>query len=326
MRRGDIRSLLLADGPVRLARHLHHALHAVLRHDAHGCPFQLAPRVELLHRVHRVCELDLGRVALDPFVLEHLLGREALARVNLEQLVDEVLGVLGDVVPPGGGVVVAARHDLLEKGWHLLLVEGGEAAEQDVQDHAHRPHVHLDAVALGGEDLGRHVAGRAAGRLHDSLLTHHLGQPEVGQLDRRIGRRRGVEQVLRLEVAVADVVRVQVLQRVRDLPHALGRILLGIRATRDDAVEELAARDELHHEVDLGALVEHLVQRDHVGVRDPLHDRDLVLDRLECARLRLVDDLHRERPAVALALAGVHLGKVARTEVLANLVLLGQRL
>ena len=50
-------------------------------------------------------------------------------------------------------------QDLLEECGQLLLVEGREAAEQDVQDDAYRPQVdRARVVAFVLEDLGRHVA------------------------------------------------------------------------------------------------------------------------------------------------------------------------
>jgi hypothetical protein len=47
----------------------------------------------------------------------------------------------------------------------VLGVEGREAAEEDVEDDAHGPEVHLVGVLLALEDR-RHVARRAARRGH----------------------------------------------------------------------------------------------------------------------------------------------------------------
>lgn len=52
------------------------------------------------------------------------------------------------------------------------------------------------------------------------------------------------------------------LERAEDLPHGAGCVLLAVVAPLDDPLEQLAARDQLEHQLDLRARLEHLAQPD----------------------------------------------------------------
>lgn len=140
------------------------------------------------------------------------------------------------------------------------------------------------------------------------------GHAEVGHLDVALG----VEQeVLRLEVAMADVESVAVIDRVDDLLEVVHRLGFLQPATRDEVVEELAARNVLHDEVaneqrsvsrkssaprtyrgsrmqidsQFAVRFPNVVQVHDVWVIDQLHDDNLALDSLQdllglCAGLR----------------------------------------
>mmetsp|Transcript_29632 Transcript_29632/g.79541 ORF Transcript_29632/g.79541 Transcript_29632/m.79541 type:complete len:253 (-) Transcript_29632:342-1100(-) len=233
--------------------------HLVLEDDAEGHLLELAVGVVLLERLHGLGELLGGRGCGDPLVLEHVIGCVTRLGIDDEELLHEILGVVGHIVPPGRGEVILALHNGGEELGELLLVEGRKAAEKDVEDDPHRPAVHLHAEALVLQDLGRYVAGCAAGCLHDGVAAHHLGQAEVGELDGRVGVRRGVEDVFGLEVAVADPHLMHILECPTDLTNAQGRVRLRVGPPGHNAVKELPAAHKLHHKVDLLGLIEHLV-------------------------------------------------------------------
>ena len=76
-----------------------------------------------------------GRLA-DPGVGQELLDRVAFVRVDGEEVRHEILGRFGDVVPPRGQECVLAAGDFLGEDLNAFVVEGGEAAEQGVEDAA----------------------------------------------------------------------------------------------------------------------------------------------------------------------------------------------
>ena len=72
---------------------------------------------------------------------------------------------------------------------------------------------------------------------------------------------------------------VQVVDGAQDPPHEPPRLDLGVPLPLDDAVEEVAAADVIHDEVDrFVRRDEHVVHPDHVGVVEGPEDRGLGLD------------------------------------------------
>ena len=79
-------------------------------------------------------------------MLKDLVGRVPLERVHLEHEGDELLGRVRDVVPVGRVELEQPAEDLIEQ-FFLVVGPAGEgrvAAEEDVQDNAHRPHINLE--------------------------------------------------------------------------------------------------------------------------------------------------------------------------------------
>ena len=64
----------------------------------------------------------------------------------------------------------------------LVLVEGERAAQADVHDDAHRPHVQRAVVAAAVDHLGRQIGRRPHDRATERLLADDAGEAEVAQL------------------------------------------------------------------------------------------------------------------------------------------------
>lgn len=114
------------------------------------------------------------------------------------------------------------RHDLAVQLDVILVKEWWEPSTHFEHEHAHRPPIDGFAVSLGLDDLWSEVVGRAAeGPGH--ILGDMLGESKIGDLD---VSHRVQQQVLGLEVAVDDCVRVQVFQRQQDLACVESRYVL----------------------------------------------------------------------------------------------------
>ena len=74
-----------------------------------------------------------------------------------------------------------------------------------------------------------------------------------------------------------DADRMQVLQRARHTPHHVTGLSLTVAAFADDAIEQLAARQQVHHHPYLLFTLEHLYQLYAVRVVDLVHDLNLVV-------------------------------------------------
>ena len=228
-----------------------------------------------------------GAGADDEGMLQRLVGGDALLRVDGQAAADEVLGLGGDAAPvlDGGEAVVGA-----EDGLHLLevgvAVEGGVAAQQEVGDDADGPQVDGLAVAGLAEDLGRHVAGGAAGGGQDVelVLVHDAREPEVGDEQVGVVLGRAEQQVLGLEVAVHDAVLVEVGNGRQHRADQVRRVRLVVRALAADAVEQLAAQRQVGDEVEVVHGLEVVDEREDVLVahRDLSQHGDLVANLRPC--------------------------------------------
>eukprot|EP00964_Phaeocystis_antarctica_P057457 scaffold34002_cov65-Phaeocystis_antarctica.AAC.4 len=107
-------------------------------HDGH------ARRTSLVEEVIRVYTY-----AHDPVVLQSLARIHPPTRVDGEQPRDEILGFVRDVRPILWRELEAAALDARVHLVVRLAVEGRRGAQQDVDDHPHRPHVTRRAVARG---------------------------------------------------------------------------------------------------------------------------------------------------------------------------------
>ena len=154
----------------------------------------------------------------DPLMLQRLRRLHPPGGVHHEEPPDKILCSVRNVRPELVGESVLGA---LDAPVDLLLgpsEEGRRRTEQDVDDHTDRPHIARRAVeALFEEDFGRNVAWRAALGRHEEVghVGRHregldLAQPKVGdfELSVLVGARQ--QDVLRLEISVADLAIVEV--------------------------------------------------------------------------------------------------------------------
>ena len=145
-------------------------------------------------------------------------GSEGAARGAARAARDGGRGAIARLeVAVGGGA--EELHDLDQVLLRRVLALVRQVAEEELhQDRAHRPDVDADGVLGRAEhELGRAVVPRADVRHVGLPLHQHLRAPEVAQP--ALERRRVAEQVVRLDVAVADAPRVDVLERAERLPQ-----------------------------------------------------------------------------------------------------------
>mmetsp|Transcript_17532 Transcript_17532/g.44529 ORF Transcript_17532/g.44529 Transcript_17532/m.44529 type:complete len:331 (-) Transcript_17532:174-1166(-) len=260
------------------------------------------------HRRHaaphrRVAPLQHPRVA------RQLRQRDALLGVHAQHAPQQRLHLRAEPRRD----LVAGRHDLLEQPRQRRLVERKAACQHHVQHHPQRPDVRRRArIALLGQHLRRDVVWRPARRHQLAVLgvgrLRQRTQPKVRQLG---GPVLCQQHVLRLEVAVVYALRVAVGQRVHELVQHLPSLPLVHAPLRHDLVEELPARHQLHHHVDLLRRRHHLLEVHHVGVLQVLQDCDLRLNLVRHVlprQLLLVQDLDGHRLACLCMLAILHLG------------------
>ena len=167
-------------------------------------------------------------------------------------------------------------------------------------------------VALGGHDLGRQVVGGTAEGPCD--VGHLLGEAKVGDLEVAVAVE---QQVLGLQVAVDDVVRVQVVEGQGDLGGVELGDGVGEALGLAQQTEQLAALDKVHDHVQVLGVLEGAPQGDEERVLDLLQHAALVvgvLDLLHLDDLGLFQHLDGVEALVVLALDEVHASKGAGAE------------
>lgn len=167
----------------------------------------------LLVQLERFAE-RLLHVLADPRVTHHIVQRQTRAAV-LQQFRDQILCARRDELRIADLDAADLRVSLLA----VLGLERRTADEELVAQHAKAPLVDGVVVALVLDHLWRQIIQRSAHRL--AVVGHRVGRPaEVGELDVIVG---GEQNVLRLQVAVHDVVQVAIVERISHLVRVLRR-------------------------------------------------------------------------------------------------------
>ncbi|GIX65410.1 ABC transporter ATP-binding protein, putative [Babesia caballi] len=274
----------------------------------------------------QVNRVVLGHVG-EPVVLQRLGGGDALRRVEGDHATDEVLGALRDLAPLRHVEGELARLHLLDDRRLVRAVEGREAAQQNVQDHADGPDVAL-VVVHALEHLGRNVVRRADLLLHLGVDVAVRREAKVNDPDVGVDGLGLEQQVLRLEVAVHDVLPVHVVDAAQHLLDDFGRVLLREALAAHYLVEQLASRVELRDEVVVLFVLEELEDLHDVRVVQRLEHVHLAQQRLVVA-LALHGALNYHLHGVLLAGGAVeaqqHLAEGALAEQLHCLVVLPER-
>ena len=209
----------------------------------------------------------------NPLVVQNAFEGDPLLRVHVDDLSQQVLGVAAESLRD----LELAAYDPVVELVEVVVVEGQVAGEHGVEHDSQRPDIGLDGVVfLFGEHFWWRVAGRAAGSFYFLISLVEPPEPEVDELHLHLVFAQ--QQVLGLEVAVDDVLGVEVLQRVDDLNKKSERGFFVEVLSRDDEVVQLSAAHVLHDEEDAAGALDDVVELNDVGVGDGLGDLQFAQD------------------------------------------------
>lgn len=218
-------------------------------------------------------------------MLKALLGGYARFRVFVQHQSNQVLCFVADVSPMLRIKFKFLFENISEYLCAIITLERRIAAQEDVEDDAERPHITRLIIILF-QNFWCYVIWCADNSLHLNLIfvfivnAKALRESKVNQLYLRIRRTVLQQKVFWLEVAVADFQLMQMLYSRDDLPHVIGCACLAEALALDDFVEELAARGQLHDDVDVAEINIRLVKLYYVGMVEATQDFELLLERL----------------------------------------------
>jgi hypothetical protein len=138
-------------------------------------------------------------------VIPDFIHSEPLLRVRVENSSDQVLALAAQEL----GQSVVGTHDFFVEIGGLGVFERQVATDHGVENHATAPDVGLESVvAFASNHFGSSITGRPAGSLESGIGFVHVAEAEVDDLESEVVVE---QQVLRLEVSVADSTLVDVL-------------------------------------------------------------------------------------------------------------------
>lgn len=182
----------------------------------------------------------LGHLLLDPLVVVSFFSSKSHVSTSLEQVPDEVLGLLGDDFPGRVVEVVSSVEHIIQYFVVVFASIWGFATQHDEHNYTHGPIIApLSVTSL--EHLRSNVVGCTVGHGHELVLIHLFSQTEIYQLDMRLVIGFVEQKVLRFDVSVADVILVQVDQRVEGLLHDHRGLGFGKSFRLRDMEEKLAS-------------------------------------------------------------------------------------
>lgn len=187
-----------------------------------------------------------------------LLVVEALVGIDFEEATEHVTRFLGDIILEG----VDSSENEAVQFVHTGSLERHCAVQHCVEDYSCAPEVNAKAVSvLIPENLRRNVGGCAALVAHLDTWRALLADSKVGDLNLTLA----IEQyVVEFDVAMGNVLRVNVLEAIDYLLEDLLRDWLLQATPLPDVVEKVATRAQLHHDDYVFLRLDCLVDLDHV--------------------------------------------------------------
>jgi hypothetical protein len=254
-----------------------------LRPVAHGAEIRrLSPAFELAAKPFEV-------------LLQNQPAGWPLGGIFLQQLADDPRKLVRHTRVELVRRIKAGIAMLVQQVEHALPLEGRPPGQKQVKHDAEGIQIAAVGDRLAGRLFGRQVFGgadqTAGGR--QLLAGKHLGDAEIGELDRAVV---GLEEVLRLEVAMNDAVVMGELEGGAELEGGVEH-----RSPRQPAFFlkkffEVLAGDILHGVVVVAIVVAGVIEADDVRMVELFEDADLALEALQETRLLgqlRSEDLHR---------------------------------
>lgn len=187
-------------------------------------------------------------------------------------------------------VFYLSGDDLLVDLNRLISKEWRVPRSHFIDQHSQRPPIDGLVVSLGQDDFWGQILWGTTQRPRPSL--HSFREPEIGNLQVSVVVN---QKILRLQISVDQVQRVQILERQHDLSGVEAGVGFAETADSPQMREHLTATNELEDHVEIGVVLEGVLHVDQEREVDGLKNAFLVqrvLHLFELHHLLLVQNLH----------------------------------
>jgi hypothetical protein len=207
---------------------------------------------------------------LEPSRLQHVVDRVPLFNVPVQHVAeqpDQVLGETRWIFDNLSGNLSCHANGVVVDPWARALAHR-------VEDNAQRPDIGRHAViSMAGYHLGCCVRVGTADGCHEAV--HGLNAAYTEVTDLRIAR-RVEEDVVQLDVAMANIVTVQIFDAAGNLKEDAASLGFAQSPAVDNMRNQIATRTILHDDTDGVWHENDFVESDNVRVVDPLEDSELL--------------------------------------------------
>ena len=155
---------------------------------------------------------------------------------------------------------------LLHLLYYLLVVSSWErrlSREHDIHDHPTAPNVTFFIVVGLGKYFGSHIIWSAQNSAHSLAWVESLGRSKINNFDQPFLL---LQNVLWLQVPVANAVVVAVIYCLKNLEHNFGCIFFREELPLHNFVEQLTPLTQFSDHVVSSFVLKHLVESEYVGV------------------------------------------------------------
>ena len=226
-------------------------------------------------------------------MLQGLTAIQSLLLVQNKELADEVFALVRDMIELTMVEMEAGFFDLAEHFGRVRTLEWKITANKGVEKDTKRPDVSFLTVGAF-HDFGSHVVGSTGDCLELPLALGCLGQTKVDKTHGIVCR---YHDVVRLDIAMDDVLRVTVIDRLEQTLHvpSCGRLSESLISLLGDLLEELRSRHVLHNQVDILSIIVSLVILDNIRVIERVQYGNFLHDAVNIIpQLNLVKHFNRD--------------------------------
>jgi len=227
--------------------------------------------VDIRLQVTEHVRVQIGQVVLsvalrlDPRMFKRLLSRESDVGRPLQQLINQIFGLIAHLFPDLGLHAILAVEYVLNDVFVLLSTKWRLTAKHDEHNDSHTPNIALSSVA-SLQHFWCDVVRRTIGLVHNFVGHNSFGQAEVNQFDVAVVVLLVQQEVLWLDVSVADGVSVQVAKGVESLLHYRTSLSLSKVLLLCNVVKQFATFAEFSNKETNPIGLPRLKQLDDVGV------------------------------------------------------------